>query len=154
MFDGICPGSFPPMRRIQQSTTKWNSWLWSTRTHQPTEFKVNHLGVYQDIYWRLVNKPEASKEQKNVTMNFSGPGVPEKMQLPSMEIKQKHYNDVIVTTMASQITSLTVVYSTGYSDADQRKYQNSVSLAFVWEIHRDQWIPRTKGQLRGKCFIW
>ena len=31
-----------------------------------------------------------------------------------------HYDDVIMTTMASQITSLTVVYSTVYSDADQR----------------------------------
>ena len=63
-----------------------------------------------------------------------------------------HYNDVIMTTMASQITSLTVVYSTIYSDADQRKHQSSASLAFVWGIHRDRWIPRTKGQLRGKCF--
>ena len=63
-----------------------------------------------------------------------------------------HYTDVIMTTMASQITSLTVVYSTVYSDADQRKHQSSASLAFVWGIHRDRWIPRTKGQLRGKCF--
>ena len=63
-----------------------------------------------------------------------------------------HYNDVIMTTVASQITSLTVVYSTVYSDADQRKHQSSASLAFVREIHRDRWIPRTKGQLRGKCF--
>ena len=31
-------------------------------------------------------------------------------------------------TMASQITSLTIVYSTGYSDTDQRKHQSSVSL--------------------------
>ena len=62
------------------------------------------------------------------------------------------YNDVIMTTMASEITSLTVVYSTVYSDADQRKHQSSASLAFVWGIHRDRWIPRTKGQLRGKCF--
>ena len=54
--------------------------------------------------------------------------------------------------IASQITSLTVVYSTVYSDADQRKHQSSASLAFVWGIHRDRWIPRTKGQLRGKCF--
>ena len=61
-------------------------------------------------------------------------------------------NDVIMTTMASRITSLTVVYSTVYSDADQRKHQSSASLAFVWGIHRDRWIPRTKGQLRGKCF--
>ena len=55
-------------------------------------------------------------------------------------------------TMASQMTSLTVVYSTVYSDADQRKHQSSASLAFVLGIHRDRWIHRTKGQLRGKCF--
>ena len=63
-----------------------------------------------------------------------------------------HYNDVTMTTMASQITSLTVVYSTVYSDADQRKHQSSASLAFVWGIHRDRWIPRTNDQLRGKWF--
>ena len=63
-----------------------------------------------------------------------------------------HYTDVIMTTMASQITSFTVVYSSVYSDADQRKHQSSASLAFVWGIHRKRWIPRTKGQLRGKCF--
>ena len=63
-----------------------------------------------------------------------------------------HYNDVIMITMVYQITSLTVVYSTVYSDADQGKHQSSASLAFVWGIHRDRWIPHTKGQLRGKCF--
>ena len=63
-----------------------------------------------------------------------------------------HYTDVIMTTIASQITSLTVVYSTVYPEADQRKHQSSAPLAFVRGIHRDRWIPRTKGQLRGKCF--
>ena len=63
-----------------------------------------------------------------------------------------HYNNVIMTTMAYQITSLTVVYSTVCSDADQRKHQSSASLAFVWGIHRDRWIPRTRGKLSGKCF--
>ena len=38
--------------------------------------------------------------------------------------------------MASQITSLTIVYLTVYSGADQRKYQSSASLAFVRGIHR------------------
>ena len=38
--------------------------------------------------------------------------------------------------IASQITSLTIVYSTVYSDADQRKQHSSASLAFVWGIHR------------------
>ena len=46
-----------------------------------------------------------------------------------------HYTDVIMTTMASQIASLTVVYSTVYSDADQRKHQSSASLAFVKGFH-------------------
>ena len=46
-----------------------------------------------------------------------------------------HYGDVIM--IASQITSLTIVYSTVYSaDADQRKHQSSASLAFVRGIHR------------------
>ena len=47
-----------------------------------------------------------------------------------------HYNDVIMSAMASQITSLTIVYSTVYSDADHRKHPSSVSLAFVRGIHR------------------
>ena len=63
-----------------------------------------------------------------------------------------HYIDVIMTTMASQITSFTVVYSAVYSDADQRRHQSSASLAFVWGIRRDRWIHRTKGQLRRKYF--
>ena len=47
-----------------------------------------------------------------------------------------HYSDVIMGTIASQITSLTIVHSTVYSDADQRKHQSSASLAFVRRIHR------------------
>ena len=39
-------------------------------------------------------------------------------------------------TVASQITSLTIVYSTVYSGADQSKHQSSASLAFVRGIHR------------------
>ena len=38
--------------------------------------------------------------------------------------------------IAAQITSLAIVYSTVYSDADQRKHQSSASLAFVRGIHR------------------
>ena len=47
-----------------------------------------------------------------------------------------HYGDVIMSAIASQITSLTIVYSAVYSDADQRKHQGSASLAFVRGIHR------------------
>ena len=48
-----------------------------------------------------------------------------------------HYSDIIMDVMASQITSLTIVYSTVCSDEDQREHQSSASLAFVRGIH--QW---------------
>ena len=41
-----------------------------------------------------------------------------------------------MTMLASQITSLTVVYSIVYSGVNQRKHQSPASLAFVREIHR------------------
>ena len=41
-----------------------------------------------------------------------------------------HYSDVIIGAITSQITSLTIVYSTVYSGANQRKHQSSASLAF------------------------
>ena len=37
------------------------------------------------------------------------------------------YIDVIMGAIASQITSLTIIFSTVYSDADQRKHQSSVT---------------------------
>ena len=47
-----------------------------------------------------------------------------------------HYNDVIMGAIASQISSLTIVYSTVYSGGDQRTHQSSASLAFVRGITR------------------
>ena len=47
-----------------------------------------------------------------------------------------HAGDVLMGVMASQNTSLTIVYSTVYSGADQIKHQSSASLAFVRGTHR------------------
>ena len=47
-----------------------------------------------------------------------------------------HYDDVTIGAMVPQITSLTTVYSTVYSDADHTKHQSSASLAFARGIHR------------------
>ena len=63
-----------------------------------------------------------------------------------------HYNDVIMSTIASQITSLMNVFSTVYSDADQRKHQSSASLAFVRGIHRGPVNSPHKWQLTRKMF--
>ena len=42
-----------------------------------------------------------------------------------------HCNDVIISAMASQITSLPIVYSTVYSRRRSKKHQSSSTLAFV-----------------------
>ena len=57
-----------------------------------------------------------------------------------------------MSAMVSQITSLTIVYSTVYSGTDQRKPQRSASLAFVREIHRWTVNAQHKGPLTQKMF--
>ena len=63
-----------------------------------------------------------------------------------------HYNDVIMNAMASQITSLTIVYSSVYSGADQRKHQSSAWLAFVRGNHRWPVTSTHKGPVTRKMF--
>ena len=63
-----------------------------------------------------------------------------------------HYSDVIMSPMASQITSLAIVYSIIYSGADQRKHQSSASLAFVRGIHRWPENSPHKGPVMRKMF--
>ena len=115
------------------------SWVFDFSYYEPIREHeaIKRESVYGNItiscYWNLMCVFKHDRVQPNSLHTF-------------------HYNDVIITTIASQITSLAVVCSTVYSDADQRKHQSSASLVFVWGIHRDRWIPRTKGQLRGKCF--
>ena len=46
------------------------------------------------------------------------------------------WRDVIMGTIASQITSLAIVYSTVYSDVDQRKHQSSASRWPVNSPHK------------------
>ena len=63
-----------------------------------------------------------------------------------------HYDDVMMSAMASQITSLTIVYSMVFSDADQRKHQSSASLAFVRGIHLWPVNSPHKGPVTLKMF--
>ena len=74
--------------------------------------------------------------------------------VPRITFDIKHYDDVTMTTMASQITSLTVVYSIVYLGVDQRKHQSSASLAFVRGIHRDRWIPAQRASNAENVSIW
>ena len=89
--------------------------------------------LYTQFQTDLTNKKECYElprfRENWVQMSFG--------QMPTIAQHPRfHYIDVIMRTMASQITSLTIIYSIVYSGPDQRKHQSSASLAFVRGIHR------------------
>ena len=63
-----------------------------------------------------------------------------------------HYSDVITCSMASQLTSLTFVCLTVY----QAQIKENIKVPRHWplcgQFTGNRWIPRTKGQQRGKMF--
>ena len=58
-----------------------------------------------------------------------------------------HYNDVITSAMASQITSVLIIYSTVCSSADQNKYKGSAPLAFVKGMWHNRLICGSRARL-------
>ena len=52
------------------------------------------------------------------------------------------FHITIMGVIVSQTTSLTIVYSSVYSDADKKKHQSSTSLAFVRGIHRGEFAAQ------------
>ena len=70
------------------------------------------------------------------------------------ETTTHHSSDVIMSTMASQITGVTIVYSTVCSGEDQRKHQSSASLAFVRKFTGDRWFPAQKATNAENVSIW
>ena len=63
-----------------------------------------------------------------------------------------HYNDVIMSAMASQVIIVLIVYSIVCSVADQRKLRSSDSLAFVRGIRRWTVNSPHKGPVTRKMF--
>ena len=59
-----------------------------------------------------------------------------------------------MSAMASQITSLTIVYSRVYSGPDQRKHQSSTSLTFVGEFTGGRWISAQRASNAENVSIW
>ena len=57
-----------------------------------------------------------------------------------------------MSVMASQITNLSIIYSTVYSGADKRKHQSSASLVFVRGIHLWPVNSPHKGPVTRKMF--
>ena len=70
-----------------------------------------------------------SRKTRTSPFNSQHHGVPS--TLATLGVMASHYNDVIMSAMASQITGVSSVCSSVGSGADQRKHQSSASLALV-----------------------
>ena len=135
-------------------TTKWNFhrivveyYLWngSQKSSEPF-WKVKQ---YQCVIGRWHLKNQSSRGRRHC---FTFCGQRYAKWWPSSAKQRWHYSDVIVSAIESQITSITVVNSTVYSGADQRKHQSSASLAFVEGIHRSPVNSPHKGPVTRKMF--
>ena len=62
-----------------------------------------------------------------------------------------HDNDVIMSSMAPRITSLTIVYSTFFTRRSTKTLKFRVTGLCVRTFTGDRWILRKKGQWRKKC---
>ena len=118
--------------------------------------QVNKRKVPRQYYYTYLERylPEIPKsiEVTEQYLMFTAPLVTTVVIWVAAENELKHYNDVIMGATASQITSLTIVYSIVYSDSDQRKHQSSTSLAFVWGIHRGSVNSPHKWPVTRKMF--
>ena len=67
---------------------------------------------------------------------------------------EAYYGDVIMGTIASQITSLTIVYSTVYSGTDQRNIGGPRHWPLCGEFTDDRWFPAQRASNAEKVYIW
>ena len=67
-------------------------------------------------------------------------------------VHTNNYSDVIIGVMASQITGVSIVYSTVCSGTDNRKHQSSAARAFARVIHRRPANSPRKGPVTRKMF--
>ena len=124
--------------------------------HSSSRIQNNHRQQFERIWGNQRLTEIFTRSQLDI---IQGDGTPlsrgssgRKTDLEGRYHSSSHYNDVIISAMASQITSLTIVYSTVYSGVDQGKHQSSASLAFVWGIHRWPVNSRHKGSVTRKMF--
>ena len=122
---------------ISHSLTEWSTQYYLFIVHD-VKFIIFHIFSYLG---ELRGRRQIRKDQ--IISSDSTKFIYIFIQSNNLHSDWTHYNDVMMSAMAFQVTNLTI-YLTVYSGADQRKHQSSASLAFVRGIHR--WIPRTKGQ--------
>ena len=92
----------------------------------------NHRSFFLD-FWSMALKSYSNRD----TLTFWPVCVSNvRMMHPiPFKLSRSHYSGVIMGAMASQITGVSIVYSTVCSGANQRIRQSSASLAFVSGTH-------------------
>ena len=105
-------------------------------------------GIYNMLTscWQLYCKANRSWAKENTI---------QQIKTFTADILFWHRRDIIMSTVASQITGVSIVCLTACSGAEQRKYQSSAWLAFVRGIHRWPVDSPHKGPVTQKnYFIW
>ena len=105
------------------------NYRWSKITQQLTRCKISDHPTQANQY----------KSIRGVYFKYIFPSTDKRLVTSSnnrIQHTQIHYNDGIMSAMASQITGDSIVCSTVGSGADRRKHQSSASLACVRGINR------------------
>ena len=135
--------------KIRFSAKFKNYWIWANEIL----FKMN----YPILHCSVQNLKTIGYGQTRFLFKMNYPilhEIPYITQHPWTQhsYSELHYSDVTISMMASQITSLTIVYSTVHLGADQRKHQSSPAPAFVRGIHRWPVNSPHKGPVTRKMF--
>ena len=109
-----------------------------------------HISVIHDIRRSLT-------EARDITLPvlMAGVGLQHRTRVAARWVSATHGLSIYILIMgliSSQITSLTIVYSTVSSDADKKNIKAPCHWALCGEFTGDRRIPRTNGQWRGKYF--
>ena len=135
----------------------WNGtrgWF-TARLVRPPNY-THHFSVYMQLWFSIKMYQSAQTDDANPnryeTTRYSKYMVLYKtLRILYIHIKS-HYSDVLMSEIVSQTADVSIVYSTVCSGVDQRKYQSTVSLAFVRGIHRWPVNSPHKGPVTRKMF--
>ena len=131
-------------QRTLRNKSQWNCiWIpkvsikWNVIGTSSAKFRVNlHVQCKKMTHIILLRPPRSVKNVISVMRYRKADTNHSDSDSQPSGLNLHHYNDVIMSSMASQVTSLMIVYWTVCWGPDQRKHQSSASLAYVWGIHR------------------
>ena len=128
--------------------------VWKTRSERDLQMwkKTKYQFMIQLICPMTISSPLWHKRNTSLWYNELSMPLSWINYITKTRPNVDRYSGVIMSAMASLITSVTIICSNICSGAEQRKHQNSASLSFVRGIHRWPVVSRTKGQWPGKCF--